>query len=142
MTLLVEGRVGVVVPAKWVVQRVTSGPGSARLVVVSPTDADIAVNVTQSSLPPHQSHEQVAEALRSALGQEPDGVFVEFNPSDRRAGQLAVTYREVRADHQISWVVLVDESLRIAIGCQSAPGHEESVREVCDQAIQSAHALF
>jgi type VII secretion-associated protein (TIGR03931 family) len=142
MTLLVEGRVGVMVPAQWVVQRVTSGPGSARLVVVSPTDADIAVNITQSSLPPHQSHEQVAEALRSALRQEPDGVFVEFNPSDRRAGQLAVTYREVRADHQISWVILVDESLRIAIGCQSAPGQEDEVREVCDQAIQSAHALF
>jgi type VII secretion-associated protein (TIGR03931 family) len=142
MTLLVEGHVGVMVPAHWVVQRVTSGPGSARVQVVSPTAADIAVHVTQSSLPPHQSHEQVAEALRSALRYEPDGVFVDFNPSDRRAGQPAVTYREVRADHHITWVVLVDESLRIAIGCQSAPGQEETVREVCDQAIRSAHALF
>jgi type VII secretion-associated protein (TIGR03931 family) len=142
MTLLVEGRVGVMVPAQWVVQRVTSGPGSARLQVVSPTDADIAVNVTQSSLTPRQSHQQVAEALRSALRHEPDGVFVDFNPSDRRAGQPALTYREVRADHHITWVVLVDESLRIAIGCQSAPGQEEAVREVCDQAIQSAHAVF
>ncbi len=142
MTLLVEGRVGVMVPAQWVVQRVTSGPGSARVQVVSPTDADIVVHVTQSSLPPHQSHEQVAEALRSALRYEPDGVFVDFNPSDRRAGQPVVTYREVRADHHIAWVVLVDESLRIAIGCQSAPGLEEAVREVCDQAIRSAHALF
>jgi type VII secretion-associated protein (TIGR03931 family) len=142
MTLLVEGRVGVLVPAQWVVQRVTSGPGSVRVQVVSPTDTDIAVHVTQSSLPPHQSHEQVAESLRSALDHEPDGVFVDFNPADRRAGQPVMTYREIRADHHIAWVVLIDESLRIAIGCQSAPGHGEAVREVCDQAIRSAHAVF
>lgn len=142
MTLLVERRVGVMVPAQWVVQRVTSGPGSARVQVASPTDADIAVHVTQSSLPPHRSHEQVAESLRTALRDEPDGVFVDFNPADRRAGKPAVTYREVRTDHHITWVVFVDESLRIAIGCQSAPGQEETVREVCDQAIRSAHALF
>jgi type VII secretion-associated protein (TIGR03931 family) len=142
MTLLVEGRVGVLVPAQWHVQRVTSGPGSARVQVVSPTDADIAVHVTQSSLPPHQSPDALAESLRSALDHEPDGVFVDFNPSDRRAGQPVVTYRELRADHHIAWVVLVDESLRIAIGCQSAPGHDEAVREVCDQAIRSAHAVF
>jgi type VII secretion-associated protein (TIGR03931 family) len=130
------------VPAQWVVQRITSGPGSARVQVVSPTDADIAVRVTQSSLSPHQSHEEVAEALLSALRHEPDGVFVDFNPSGRRAGQRVVTYREVRADRHIAWVVLVDESLRIAIGCQSAPEQEETVREVCDQAIRSAHAVF
>jgi type VII secretion-associated protein (TIGR03931 family) len=84
MTLLIEGRVGVMVPAQWVVERVTSGPGSARVQVVSPNDPDIAVHVTQSSLAPHQSHEQVAESMRSALSHEPDGVFVEFNPSDRQ----------------------------------------------------------
>jgi type VII secretion-associated protein (TIGR03931 family) len=142
MTLLVEGRVGVVVPAKWVVQRVTSGPGSARVQVISPTDADVAVHVTQSSLPPHQSHEQVAESLHSMLSQQPDGVFVDFNPSDRRVGLTVVTYRELRPDHHITWVVLVDGTLRIAIGCQSAPGYEDAVREVCDQAIRSAHAVF
>jgi type VII secretion-associated protein (TIGR03931 family) len=141
MTLLVEGRVGVMVPAQWVVQRVTSGPGSARVQIVSPTDADVALHITQSSLPSHQSHEQVAEALRDALSHEPDGVFVDFNPSDRRAGQPVVTYGEMRADHHIAWVVLVEESLRIAIGCQSAPGREEAVREVCDAAIRSAHAV-
>jgi type VII secretion-associated protein (TIGR03931 family) len=142
MTLLVEGRVGVVVPTKWVVQRVTSGPGSARVQVISPTDADVAVHVTQSSLPPHPSHEQVAESLHSMLSQQSDGVFVDFNPSDRRADRTVVTYRELRADHHILWVVLVDETLRIAIGCQSAPGNEDAVREVCDQAIRSAHAVF
>jgi type VII secretion-associated protein (TIGR03931 family) len=142
MTLMVEGRVGVMVPAQWVGRRVTSGPGSARVQVVSSTDADVAVHVTQSSLAPHQSHEAVADSLRDALSQQPDGVFVEFNPSDRRAGQAVVTYREMRADHHITWVVFVDGSLRIAIGCQSAPGHEEAVREVCDEAIRSAHAVF
>lgn len=140
MTLLVEGRVGVMVPAQWIVERVTSGPGSARVQVVSPTDANIAVHVTQSSLPP--SHDQVAESLRSALSHEPVGVFVDFNPADRRADQSVVTYREIRADRHIAWAVLVDESLRIAIGCQSAPGREVTVREVCDQAIRSAHAVF
>jgi len=53
-----------------------------------------------------------------------------------------VTYREIRQDHHIAWIVLVDGSLRIAVGCQSAPGHEEAVREVCDEAIRSAHAVF
>jgi type VII secretion-associated protein (TIGR03931 family) len=142
MTLLVEGRVGVMVPAQWVVERVTSGPGSARVQVVSPTDADMAMHVTQSSLPPHSSHEQVAESLRSALRLEPDGAFVDFNPEDRRAERPVVTYREIRADRHISWAVVIDESLRIAIGCQSAPGREGTVRDVCDQAIRSAHAVF
>lgn len=142
MTLLVEGRVGVMVPAQWVVQRVTAGPGSARVQVVSPTDADAAVHITQSPLAPHSSHEAVVESLRSMLSEQPDGVFVDFNPSDHRAGQAVVTYREIREDHHVVWAVLVDESLRIAIGCQSAPGHEEAVRDVCDQAIRSAHAVF
>jgi type VII secretion-associated protein (TIGR03931 family) len=142
MTLLVEGRLGVMVPAQWVVQRITSGPGSARLQVVSPTDADIAVHVTQSLLAPLQSHERVAESLRSALRDEPEGVFAEFNPSGRRADRAVVTYREIRADHHINWAVFVDDSLRIAIGCQSAPGREGAVREACDQAIRSAHAVF
>jgi len=142
MTLLVEGRVGVMVPAQWKVKRVTSGPGSARVQVVSPDDATVALHVTQSSLPPQQSHEQIVDSLREALGQEPDGVFVEFNPSDGRAGRPVVTYREIRPDHHIAWVVLIDQSLRIAVGCQSAPGREEAVREVCDRAIRSAHAVF
>jgi type VII secretion-associated protein (TIGR03931 family) len=142
MTLLVEGRVGVMVPAQWTVQRVTSGPGTARVQVVSPDDADIAVHVTQSSLPPQQSHEEVAQSLRAALNEEPDGVFVEFNPSERRSDQPMVTYREIRPDHHIAWFVLIDKSLRIAIGCQSAPGHDEAVREACDRAIRSAHAVF
>jgi len=142
MTLLVEGRVGVMVPVRWAIRRVTSGPGSARVQIVSPDDENVAVHVTQSSLAPLQSREQVAEALRRALRQEPDGVFVEFNPSDSRADQPVMTYREIRADHQIQWAVLIDGRLRIAVGCQSAPGHEQAIREVCDRAIRSAHAVF
>jgi type VII secretion-associated protein (TIGR03931 family) len=142
MTLLVEGRVGVMVPAQWVVHRVTAGPGSARVQVVSTTDADLAMHITQSSLGPHSSHEAVVASLRSALSQQPDGVFVDFDPSGRRADRPVVTYREVRADHHIEWAVLTDESLRIAIGCQSAPGHPDAVRAACDHAIRSAHAVF
>jgi type VII secretion-associated protein (TIGR03931 family) len=142
MTLLVEGRVGVMVPALWEVQRVTSGPGSARVQVVSPDDATVALHVTQSSLAAQQSHQQMAESLRRVLGQEPDGVFIDFNPSDRRADHAVATYREVRPDRHIAWFVLIDRSLRIAVGCQSVPGHDDAVREVCDQAIRSAHAVF
>ncbi|HET7666332.1 MAG TPA: type VII secretion-associated protein [Mycobacterium sp.] len=142
MTLMVEGRVGVMVPARWRVQRITTGPGSARVQIVSADDARVAVHVTQSQLPVRQSLAEVAESLRAALSQEPDGVFVDFTPSDVRAGTAVATYREIRADHAIAWFVLIDGGLRIAIGCQSAPGLEEVVREVCDQAIRSAHAVF
>jgi type VII secretion-associated protein (TIGR03931 family) len=142
MSLLVEGQVGVMVPAQWAVERVTSGPGSARVQAVSPDDATIALHITQSSLAPQQSYEQMAESLRSAVGQEPDGAFVDFNPSDRRVDRTVVTYREVRPDHEIAWFVLIDRSLRVAIGCQSARGREEAVRQVCDRAIGSAHAVF
>jgi type VII secretion-associated protein (TIGR03931 family) len=135
MTLLVEGRVGVMVPARWVVQRITSGPGSARVQVVSPDDGEVALHVTQSPLVPPQSREQVAESLRRALSEASDSVFVDFDPA-------ALTYREVRADHHIAWFVLIDGTLRIAIGCQSAPGRHEAVRDACDRAIRSAHAVF
>jgi type VII secretion-associated protein (TIGR03931 family) len=142
MTLLVEGRVGVMVPALWEVQRVTSGPGSARVQVVSPDDATVALHVAQTSLAAQQSHEQMAESLRRVLGEEPDGVFIDFNPSDIRADHAVATYREIRQDRHITWFVLIDRSLRIAVGCQSAPGHDDVVRAVCDQAIRSAHAVF
>ncbi|HKP44605.1 type VII secretion-associated protein [Mycobacterium sp.] len=142
MTLLVEGRVGVKVPAQWMVQRITSGLGSARVQVVSPSDAGVIVHITQSTLAPEQTMEMVAESLGSALSEEPVGVFVDFNPAARHAEKPAVTYREIRKDRQIGWTVLVDKALRIAIGCQSAPGREELVRDICDRAIESAHAVF
>jgi type VII secretion-associated protein (TIGR03931 family) len=142
MTLLVEGRVGVKVPVQWAVQRITTGPGSARVQVVSPSDADIVLHITQSSVPAHQTLPMVADTLRSALAEEPLGVFTDFNPADRRADKPAVTYREVRAEHEVAWTVLTDDDVRIAIGCQSGRHREHLVREACDQAIQSAHAVF
>ena len=142
MTLLVEGRVGVKVPARWTVQRITSGPGSARVQVVSPSGADVVVHITQSTLAASQTAEVVAQSLRSALGEQPAGVFVDFNPAARYADKPAVTYREIRQDRHIGWTVLVDKTLRIAIGCQSAPGRDDLVREACDRAVGSAHAVF
>ncbi|MET0757921.1 MAG: type VII secretion-associated protein [Mycobacterium sp.] len=142
LTLLVEGRIGVKVPAQWRVQRITSGPGSARVQIVSPADPQTAVHVTQSPLPPGQTPAAVAETLRTALEAQPLGVFVDFDPADRRADRPVMTYREIRAGHHIAWTVLVDDSVRIGIGCQSAVDHEDLVRLACEQAIGSAHAVF
>lgn len=139
MTLLVEGRVGVTVPALWSVQRVVSGPGSARVQVVSPTDADTALHITQAPL---VSSGSLAETLRTALDEQPDGVFSDFDPDGSRGGKAVITYRETRQGHRVDWAVLVDHDVRIGIGCQSAPGHEETVRAACDAAIRSAHAVF
>lgn len=141
MTLLVEGRVGLMVPAVWTVQRITSGPGSRRVQIVSPSDRAVVLHVTQST-GVQSSLAMTADALRKTLDEQPEGVFVDFNPSDRRAGKAASTYREIRPDHHVAWVVLLDGTVRIAIGCQSAPGREHLVRDACDQAIRSAHAAF
>jgi type VII secretion-associated protein (TIGR03931 family) len=142
MTLLVEGRVGVKVPALWTVQRVLSGPGSARIQVVSPSDRHTALHITQAPLPAHTTPAAVAQTLREALDEQPAGVFVDFNPADTRAEKPVVTYREVRPRHHIAWAVLVEDSVRIGIGCQSAPEHDQSVTHACDEAIRSAHAVF
>jgi type VII secretion-associated protein (TIGR03931 family) len=141
MTLLVEGRVALKVPALWAVRRVTSGPGSARLQVTAP-DGSSAVLVTQSRVSKAEPLTTTAAALRSALGDQDAGVFSRFNPDDRRANRPAVTYRETRGARQIDWTVLVDDTVRIAVGCQSASGDEDAVRLVCDEAIRSVHAIF
>ena len=141
MTLLVEGRIAVMVPATWTARRITSGPGSARLQVVSPVDGNVALHITQSAVPQPSSLATTAGSLLEALGDAGDGAFVEFNPSDRRAGRDAVTYLEIRGDRHIAWTVLVDGTARIAIGCQSASGREDLVREACDRAVRSASAV-
>lgn len=140
-TLLVEGRVGVVVPAAWTAQRITAGPGSARVQVVSPADEDVALQITQSFAPHPSNLADTAGALHAALADAADGAFVGFNPSDRRAGRDVVTYREVRPQRHVAWSVLVDGTVRIAIGCQSAPGHEHLIQQACDRAIRSAHVV-
>ncbi|HEX9832802.1 MAG TPA: type VII secretion-associated protein [Mycobacterium sp.] len=141
MTLLVEGGIGVMVPATWTAQRITSGPGSARVQVVSPTDGGVALHITQSAVPQSSSLAKTAESLLAALTDAADGAFVEFNPSDRRADRDAVTYREIRPERHVAWTVVVDGTARIAVGCQSVPGSEYLVREACDRAIRSAHAV-
>ena len=141
MTLLVEGRVGVMVPATWTPRRITSGPGSARVQVVSPADGDIALHITQSLVPFPSTLGQTADSLRTAMAEDVAGVFVEFNPSDHRADRSAVTYREIRQERRIEWAVVVDGAVRIAVGCQSTLGREHLIREACDRAIRSAHAV-
>jgi type VII secretion-associated protein (TIGR03931 family) len=140
-TFLVEGRVALTVPANWTAQRMLAGPGSARVQVTSPTDPEAALHVTQSPVPADETLSTTAERLRRAIGSEQDGVFVDFDPSGVSAGRPAVTYREVRANHQVRWTVVIDGPVRISIGCQSRSGSEDAVRDVCEQAVRSAHAI-
>jgi type VII secretion-associated protein (TIGR03931 family) len=139
-TFLVEGRVALTVPANWPTERVVGGPGSARVQVTSPSDPEVALHVTQSPVA-GETLSGTAERLRRAIDGEPAGVFVDFNPYGTSAGRPAVTYREVRAGHQVRWTVLLDGAVRISVGCQSRPGGEAAVREVCEQAVRSAHAI-
>jgi type VII secretion-associated protein (TIGR03931 family) len=140
-TELVEGHVAVEVPANWPVRRITAGPGSARLQISSPSDPEVALHVTQSRVA-LETLDATAEFLRGAIDAAPTGVFVDFNPAGRHAGRPVVTYREVRASHDVRWTVWVDKAVRISVGCQSRPSQQESVRRECDLAIRSARALI
>lgn len=139
-TFLVEGRVALSVPASWSTQRVISGPGSARVQVTSPTDPEVALHITQSPVA-GDTLSGAAERLKRAIDTEPPGVFIDFNPSTTSAGRPAVTYREVRAGHHVRWTVLLDGPVRISIGCQSRAGDEGPVRDACERAVRSAHAI-
>lgn len=141
VTVLVEGRIAVTVPASWSEQRILAGPGSARLQVTSPTEPDTAIHITQSPVPRGLTLTDVAATLEAAIRDESPNEFVDFNPHDRPADRPAVTYREVRRGHDIRWAVWVDGSVRISIGCQSARGREETAREPCERAITSAREL-
>ncbi|QRY42475.1 type VII secretion-associated protein [Mycolicibacterium boenickei] len=138
MTVLVEGRVGMQIPAGWSVRRVTDGPGSARVQVVSPSDPQVMIHLTQSGV----AQGTVADTLQRALQEQPAGVFVDFDPSAVVASRPVVSYREVRAGREIRWAVFVDGAVRIAVGCQSASGQAEAVRVACEAATGSAHAVF
>jgi type VII secretion-associated protein (TIGR03931 family) len=139
-TFLVEGRVALTVPANWPAQRVINGPGSARVQVTSPSDPEVALHVTQSPVV-GETLSGTAERLKRAIDGESAGVFVDFNPSGISVGRPAVTYREVRANHHVRWTVLLDGPVRISVGCQSRPGDEGAVRDACEQAVRSAHAI-
>jgi type VII secretion-associated protein (TIGR03931 family) len=139
-TFLVEGRVALSVPATWSAQRVVTGPGSARVQVTSPSDAEVALHVTQSPVV-GETLSGAAERLKRAIDAEPAGVFVDFNPAGVSGGRPVVTYREVRPAHQVRWTVLLDGPVRISVGCQSRPGAEQAVRAACEEAVRSAHAI-
>lgn len=134
---LVEGRVVVRIPRLWSVDRITAGPGSRRVQVSSPSDADVALHITQSYAP-EATPEQTAEVLARAIAREPAGVFTDLRPDGRVAGRPAVTYTEARPGRIIRWAVLSSGPTRIGIGCQSPPGREDSITAVCDDAVGSA----
>ncbi len=140
MTLLVEGRVAVKVPALWRVQRITSGSGSARVQVTAPETSN-ALLLTQSQVRKGETLSATSATLRNALDDQQAGIFSAFKPDDRRADRAAATYREVRDGRQIDWTVFVDDTVRIGIGCQGAPGSAFVGDPVCEEAIRSAHAL-
>lgn len=140
MTLLVEGRVAMKVPALWAVQRITSGPGSARVQVTAP-DNTTALLMTQARVGSGETLSSTSAMLRRALDGQEAGTFSRFNPDDRRADRPAATYRELRGGRQIDWAVFVDGISRIAVGCQSVPGGDDIVRYACDEAIRSAHSV-
>lgn len=135
---LVEGRVAVAVPDHWTVERLTQGPGSRRVQVSSPTNPDDALHITQSYAPGTTLADAGAVLGRVAAGQS---AFAEFLPHDEVAGRPAVTYREDRPPRVVRWVVLLDGSTRISIGCQSRAGAEDGIRTACDQAIRSAREV-
>jgi len=139
--LLVEGRVAVRVPAQWAVERITSGPGSARLRVSAPTGDSTALHLTQSAGATSTTIAEVAETLRHALESEPPGVFADVDPTGSVGGRPAVTYRELRAGSETSWAVVIDGAIRVAIGCQSPPGRPDVIHDACVRAVQSAHVV-
>lgn len=133
---MVEGRVTVRIPGRWAVVRVTEGPGSRRVRVSSPVDPESALHVTGSYAPEVTLAEAGAVLARAIAGQ-PAGVFVGLR-SAAVAGRDVLTYRENRPGRVIRWTVLLDGSTRIAVGCQSAPGREQSIAAACDDAVSSA----
>ena len=139
--LLVEGRVVVRVPAQWAVERITSGPGSARLRVSAPTGDSTAIHLTQSAGATSTTIADVAETLRHAVESEPSGVFADLDPTGSVGGRPAVTYRELREGSETRWAVVIDGAIRVAIGCQSPPGRLDAIRDACVRAVQSAHVV-
>jgi type VII secretion-associated protein (TIGR03931 family) len=137
---LLDGRVSMDVPVGWTVQRVTDGPGSARVQVMSPSESESMLHLTQTWTP-GTDLTAAAAALRQALDNETAGTFVDFNPRDTRADRAAVTYREVRPGREVLWVVLVDDGVRISVGCQNAYGRAASVAAACDAAVRSARRV-
>jgi len=134
-TWVVEGRVSMQVPVGWTVDRVVSGAGSARLRITAP-DRGGSIHLTQTPVPTRTSLAQSAWALRAAAASLRAGVIVDFNDAAMASGRPAVTYREIRSDATVQWTVLLDNTVRIAIGCQGP-----AIADTCDVAIRSAHRI-
>lgn len=132
-----EGRVAVLVPEGWNVERITRGPGSRRVQVSSPADPDLALHITQSYAPGSTLADAGVVLGRAAAGP----AFSGFRADDLVAGRPALTYREIRPGRVIRWAVLLDGVTRISIGCQSRSGAEEGIQSACEQAIRSARDL-
>jgi type VII secretion-associated protein (TIGR03931 family) len=137
---LVEGRVAVEVPAHWAVERLTSGPGSARVQVISPSDALMAVQFTQARVRGEETLGDTAAVLKSAFDAAPRGAFVDFEPAAERTGRSVVSYREQRTALAVDWVVWIDRGVRIAVGCQHALDRHDPA-PACERAVQSAHTV-
>ncbi len=106
--------------------------------MVSPLDPRTVVHVTQSRIPVGQSLAAAADVVRAALDEQPDGVFGDFHPSAQVAGQPAITYSETRGGRRVEWTLVLDDGVRIAVGCQGAPDLPVPT-EVCEHAIRTAH---
>ncbi len=133
LTWLVEGRVAVQIPARWTVERILAGTGSARLQIVSPDDRGQIIHLTQSVVARDQTLDMAARSLREATTKLPDGVIVDFEEAGISAGRAAVRYRENRGGRTVEWSVVLDGPVRIAVGCQGA-----AARPVCDTVVRSA----
>jgi type VII secretion-associated protein (TIGR03931 family) len=140
MTWVVEGRVAAELPADWVVDRVASGLGSARVQVVSSNDPHVAVHITQARVRVEETLQQTAQALKTALDEQPRGLFADFDPDARSAGRPAVTYRERRVAIAVDWAVVLDRGVRIAVGCQRAVDQPDP-DPACERAVRTAHVV-
>ena len=106
----------------------------------APADPELALHLTQV-MTPDADLAATADTLRAALATQPPDIFGEFVALDHRAGRAAVTYRERRPPHDVRWTVLVDNRVRIAIGCQYPRQRSTEVDAICERAVRTARRI-
>ncbi len=138
-TLLVDGRVAVMVPAP--------GPSNAsRPVPVrrgcrcrhrgrAPPCTSRSPTVQRRRRSPRSPNHSGRQSTPSLTGCSSTSI------PPQNGGRPAVTYREMRADSETRWAVFVDGTTRIAIGCQSAPASRHAIDDACVQAVRSARVV-
>ena len=134
--VITEGRVAVTVPVGWAVERITAGTGSRRVQVAEPGGRQ-AVLIVQS--PAEADMAATAATLTAALQREDPRIFADLQAVAQRGGRTVISYTETREGRQVDWAVFLDDGMRIAIGCQCPPG--QTMRQLCDDTIASAHAV-